>query len=210
MQPSTDENAGSQSRRTLFQDLSFQLAPGGSAIVQGPSGVGKSTLLRLLAGLATPDDGIIKLFGERISTCHDMTVWRRQILYVPQTKVEIPGTPLDLLIKICSFAVRTNDLSGTQTQMKQTVLHLLTDWGVNKSLLDFEWKTLSGGESQKLLLAVAIASGPKVILLDESTSAMDLLPKMRIEKSVKEYSAESGMSSIWITHDQVQNERINN
>ncbi len=197
-----------QSRRILFQDLSFQLAHGGSAVVRGPSGVGKSTLLRTLAGLAVPDDGIIELAGERISLCQDMTAWRRHMLYVPQTKVEIPGTPLDFLQKICSFALRVHDSPDETARMKERVVQLVKAWGVNQSLLDSEWKTLSGGESQKMLLAVAMASRPKVILLDESTSAMDPVSKICIEASVKEYSAQYGMCAIWITHDHIQGERI--
>jgi ABC-type iron transport system FetAB ATPase subunit len=195
-------------RRTLFQDLSFTLTSGGSAIIQGPSGTGKSTLLRILAGLVSHQDGTIDLIGHNKNL--DMAEWRRKILYVPQTKVDIPGTPLDLVKKISSFSVRRHFLSDVPTdrELKDAMVHLVSSWGLNTSLLDADWKTLSGGESQKILLAIALASRPKVILLDESTSAMDPWSKIQIERSVQEQCAKFGMCAIWVTHDEEQTERI--
>lgn len=196
------------SRRTLFHDLSFKLSPGGSAMVQGPSGVGKSTLLRILAGLAVPNDGFIELSGKRQTSYQNMASWRRQILYVPQNKVEIPGTPLEFVKKIASFHVRKHDVSVSQAEMESTIMELLTDWGLNKTLLHSEWKTLSGGESQKVLLAIALASRPKVLLLDESTSSIDPISKIQMEKSVLALASKTGMCTIWITHDEMQSERM--
>lgn len=196
-------------RRTLFQDLSLEVQLGDEALIDGPSGVGKSTLLRILAGLAAADEGTIELFGRKMSTFRDMSSWRRQVLYVPQTKVDIPGTPFDLMKKICSFSARARDKApSTYTNMKAKTVQLLSDWGMDIALLDSEWKILSGGESQRVLIAIALASCPRVMLLDESTSAMDSWSKMRVEASVKKQCAESGMSAIWITHDQAQKERL--
>jgi len=210
LEHSEEESTKRLRRRILFRDLSFQLTPGASAIVHGPSGIGKSTLLKILAGLALPDNGTIKLVGKNMSKHENMTSWRRHVLYVPQTKVDIPGTPLDLIMKISSFSVRKNDddIHGGPSAMKASAVTFLTAWSVSKGLLDSEWKNLSGGESQKVLLAIAMASRPKVILLDESTSAMDHISKVQIEKSVEEYSSKIGMCVIWITHDQAQRDRL--
>jgi ABC-type iron transport system FetAB ATPase subunit len=197
------------SRRILFQNISLEVQSGGKALVDGPSGVGKSTLLRILAGLTAPDEGTIELFGRKMSNFRDMSLWRRQVLYVPQTKVDIPGTPIDFMKKICSFRVRSHDeKSSTHSEMKTKTLQILSDWRMNVALLDSEWKLLSGGESQRVLLALALASCPRIILLDESTSAIDSGSKLGVETSVKQHCAESGMSAIWITHDQAQKERI--
>ena len=138
-----------------------------------------------------------------------MAEWRRKVLYVPQTKVDIPGTPLDLVKKISSFRV-WGHLSGEPIgrELKDSMIHLASSWGLNNSLLDADWKTLSGGESQKVLLALALASRPKVILLDESTSAMDPTSKIQLEKSIQEHCAKFGMCAIWVTHDEGQTERI--
>jgi putative ABC transport system permease protein len=197
------------SRRMLFRNISFQLQSGGEALIDGPSGVGKSTLLRILAGLTAPDEGTIELSGSKISNFRDMSLWRRQVLYVPQTKVDIPGTPIDFMKKICSFSVRSLEGgSSTYSKMKAKTFQLLSDWSMNVALLDSEWKLLSGGESQRVLLGVALSSYPRIILLDESTSSMDSRSKAGIEASVKQQCVESGMSAIWVTHDQTQKERI--
>lgn len=195
-------------RRILFQDLSFKLTSGGSAIIQGPSGIGKSTLLRILARLVSHQYGTIDLIGETKN--RDMAIWRRKILYVPQTKVDIPGTPLDLVRKISSFSVQRHFASGVpiHRELKDYMVQIVTSWGISNSLLDADWKTLSGGESQKILLAIALASRPQVILLDESTSAMDPTSKMQVERTVQDLCAKFGMCAIWVTHDEVQSERI--
>jgi putative ABC transport system permease protein len=197
-------------RRVLFQNVSFQLRTGGTAFVNGPSGVGKSTLMRILAGLTSSEVGTVLLFEKSLLSYKDMTVWRKQVLYVPQTKVDIPGTPYDLMKKVASFQVwkKDNMTSPSYSDMKVAIRELIQSWGMNKSLLDSEWKALSGGESQRMLLALALASRPKVILLDESTSALDLESKVRVEKSVESHCAQFGMCAIWITHDQSQKDRI--
>ena len=203
-------------RRILFSDLSFELSRGGSAIIQGPSGTGKSTLLRLLAGLVSPlQGGSIHLDGDStIATTHksgrNMTDWRRRIVYVPQTKVDIPGTPLDFVERISSFRVRAKRCCDTPiaVDIQATTEQIVSTWGLTTALLDTEWKTLSGGESQKVLLAIALATRPTVILLDESTSAMDLTSKLQIEKTVQDHCTEFGLCAIWVTHDEHQAERI--
>lgn len=130
-------------------------------------------------------------------------------MYVPQTKVDIPGTPIDLMKRISTFRVRVgHDSPTTPSELKATTLKLVSDWGMNLAQLESEWKTLSGGESQRLLLALALASRPRVILLDESTSAMDSRSKVKVETSVREICLETGMCAVWITHDQTQKERL--
>lgn len=202
------EDGTTPTRRILFRNISLIVQTGGETLVDGPSGVGKSTLLRILAGLEASDEGTIELLGKRMSTFNDMSSWRRQVLYVPQTKVDIPGTPIDFMKKISSFKVRYYEKTSAYTDLKTKTFQLISDWGMNLALLESEWKALSGGESQRVLLALALSFHPRVILLDESTSAMDSLSKMKVETSVKEHCAESGMSAIWITHDQAQKERM--
>ena len=200
-------------QRIMFSDLSFELNRGGSAIIQGPSGTGKSTLLRLMAGLVSHQGGRIDLVGETIITKNGNNVadWRRRILYVPQTKVDIPGTPLDFIQRISSFRVRTKGNccdTPIDLEVKANTEQILSTWGLDSALLEAEWKTLSGGESQKVLLAIALGTRPTVILLDESTSAMDPTSKVRIENTVLDHCTEFGLTAIWVTHDENQAERI--
>ena len=200
--------------RSLFKNLSFKIYGGDMALITGPSGAGKSTLLRIIAGLIDADAENIKLDGNTQESYVSMPSWRRKVRYVPQTKVDIPGTPNDFIAKITSFntwkkAHKCGEMPA-YFEMKNKTRELIRKWGMDIDLLNSEWKILSGGESQRMLVAIALASLCKggVILLDESTSALDFKTKIEVEKSVKKYCTELSAVAIWISHDPGQKDRM--
>ena len=195
-------------RRILFQNLAFDVGAGDIASASGPSGVGKTTLLRILAGLSPCDSGDVVLDGIRRSDYDDMTLWRQRVRYVAQSKVEIPGTPQDFLKQISSLHVwKRNDVPSF-SEMYTTASRFIQSWGMSPTYLDAEWSTLSGGEAQRILVAFAMASRPQVLLFDESTSALDFETKLKVEKSIEKFCEEQGISAFWITHDLDQVERM--
>ena len=207
------------SRRFLFQDINLDLKAGEIALVTGPSGVGKTTLLRCLAGLDAPDGGLAHLngIGRSSGQYKDMTVWRQDVRYVTQSKVDIPGSPHDFLRRIESFQVWSRYPSErTNCERKEAMLHtlrartieLVQSWGMGSSSIDSEWSSLSGGEAQRILLALALATRPPVLLLDEITSALDVGTKIRVEQSIVEHCRKHCSCAIWITHDVDQMERL--
>ncbi len=200
--------------RTLFKNLSFDIRAGAMALVMGPSGAGKSTLLRIIAGLTDVGGENINVDGNTQVSCVSMSFWRKRVRYVPQTKVDIPGTPNDFITKITSFKTWKGTDDGVEMrsyfEMKNKTRELARKWGINTDLLNSEWKVLSGGESQRILVAIALASlgVGSVILLDESTSALDLATKIEVEKSVQEYCTKLSAVAIWISHDPGQKDRM--
>lgn len=210
----TVPSKSSKEGRVLFHSLSAKVQPGEIVAVQGPSGIGKSQLLRLVAGLEGLDDngGDVALNGKSLTKDFpNLTHWRRQVRYVSQHKIDIPGTPKQFIERISSFA-SWRFSHGTQmpsgSDMLSTTVDLIREWGLGSNALESEWKSLSGGEAQRVHLAIAVASRPAVLLLDESTSALDLSSKTKVETSIERQSDERGVSVLLITHDADQVERM--
>jgi putative ABC transport system permease protein len=222
---SSSSTSSSAQRVVLFQNLSYTLEAGEIALVAGPSGIGKSQLLRVVAGLSPMDKdrgGEIYLSGQRRDTFASMTTWRREVRYVTQYKVDIPGTPNDFIRRITSLqswrataTARTNRAAEhdvvpppTLQEMTSMTLELVQHFGLEASKLDCEWNVLSGGEAQRVIVAVALASRPRVLLFDESTSSLDLDSKIRVEQTVQAFASKWDMNILWITHDQDQINRL--
>jgi putative ABC transport system permease protein len=194
--------------RILFRDLSIALQAGDIVAVRGPSGGGKSQLLRLVAGLSPMNSGEVLLNGMSKSDFGNPAQWRRQVRYVSQYKVDIPGTPRQFIKQVSSFHSWRKQCMPSSDEIIATCCRLIQKWGMESSFLDSEWKLLSGGEAQRVQVSIAIASRPRVLLLDESTSALDLDSKTRVEDSVELAASEFGCSVLWITHDEVQVQRM--
>lgn len=202
---------GESQTRILFEEVSFELYPGEMALVSGPSGVGKSTLLRIIAGLTEADGENIKLYGRTQESNFKMQSWRKRVRYVPQHKVDITGTPNDFIKTISQFIVWKDGNSPSLKAMQLATRRFASEWGMHQNLLDYEWKTLSGGESQRLLVAISLASlsSGDCILLDESTSALDIGTKVKVENSVRDHCSKLSAVAIWISHDPSQKDRLN-
>ena len=93
-------------------------------------------------------------------------------------------------------------------EVVSTTRDLVQWFGLETYKLDSPWSVLSGGEAQRVIVAIALASRPQVLLLDESTAALDLDAKLRVEQKVREIASNSGMIVLWITHDEDQADRI--
>ncbi|WWC58224.1 uncharacterized protein I303_100762 [Kwoniella dejecticola CBS 10117] len=222
----------------LLSDLSFTLSAGEVLVLRGVSGSGKSTLLKCIAELNLYHKGKISLDGKQ-SREWDIPDWRIKVAYVPQRPSLLPGTPLEFLDTVRNLRARqkqkekqkqdeTHDAQlQQQTKGSDTLdpLSLAQEWGIDKTLWTREWGTLSGGESQRIALAVAVAiGGAEVLLLDEPTSALDADSSDKVERSLLEMlppaqgqtTLHNGIrrkgtgpkALIWITHSTEQAERV--
>lgn len=180
--------------RTLFHGVSLRLQPNEAAIIQGPSGVGKTQLLRILAGLLPADSGQLSLDDTPFEAWGPQR-WRAEVVYVPQSPPVHEGTPQDLAAAVAGFAAQ-RDRAGDDP------VALARPWGLTEDHWRQPWHALSGGERQRAALAIAVARRPSVLLLDEPTSALDPATVEAVEASL------FGRRAVWVTHDRDQAGRI--
>lgn len=165
------------------------LAPGECVSVVGASGSGKSVLLRLLADL-DPHEGDVWLDGRSRSTWHGPQ-WRRQVVYqaaepawwAPTARAHFPVASLPSLDE------------------------LLGSLGLSFGQLDTEVARLSTGERQRMALARSLAVDPRVLLLDEPSSALDAASTLAVEALVAQ-RVRAGLSVVWVTHARDQAARV--
>lgn len=162
----------------------------------GPSGVGKSTLLRLLNRLADPDEGTISFRGEDVRELDPLEL-RRRVSLVPQMPAPLPGTVADNVRFGPSLCGRVADVEGS--------LELA---GLTADFAEREAKRLSVGEQQRVMLARAIALEPDVLLLDEPTSALDEDAREGVERTLRDLERRLDVSTLVVTHDRAQAGRL--
>lgn len=159
----------------------------------GPSGCGKTTLLRLLAGFEAPTEGSILLFGEPLENLppHKRpvnTVFQHYALFPHMTVAQNVAFGLEMLGRDAAEVKRAVAQSLELVQM--------ADFAARKPA------QLSGGQQQRVALARALAPRPKVLLLDEPLSALDLKLRHAMRGELKALQRETGVTFLFVTHDQ--------
>ncbi len=178
----------------MLDDVTVAIASGATALL-GPSGSGKSSLLRLLNRLSEPDSGAIRFEGADVRSLDVLDLRRRAVL-VPQLPAPLPGTVADNVQYGPSLCDRNADTHSC-----------LGRAGLDGTYADREAADLSVGEQQRVMLARALALDPDVLLLDEPTSALDENARDGVERTLAEL-ANAGVAMVLVTHDRGQAERI--
>ncbi len=178
-----------------LRGLSLEIGAGESLAIVGPSGSGKSTLARLLVRLSDPQIGTINLDGLPLQE-YSLAALRETICYVPQRPLFFDGTVRENLLYAKPNATDEEMLHVTDIAQLQPVLDRLPQ-GLDTNLGP-SGHSLSGGELQRLALARALLRKSPVLVLDESTSALDVPTEKMILESIAAYR--SGSMLIIITH----------
>jgi putative ABC transport system ATP-binding protein len=177
----------------VLRGVDLEIGSGATAVL-GPSGVGKSTLLRLLNRLAEPDAGSVCFHRTDVRELDPLDLRRRAVL-VPQLPAPLPGT------------VDENVRYGPALQERGAdVGRALELAGLDESFAPREAGRLSVGEQQRVMLARALALEPEVLLLDEPTSALDEAARTGVEVTLAELS--QSVSMVIVTHDRGQALRL--
>jgi putative ABC transport system ATP-binding protein len=181
--------------RPVLRELALEIGEGSTAVL-GPSGVGKSTLLRLLNRLADPDQGRVLFRGQDVREL-DVLELRRRAALVPQVPAPLPGTVADNVRFGPQLAGREADVGRALS-----LAELAPDYAERDAA------RLSVGEQQRVMLARAVALEPEVLLLDEPTSALDPDARAGVERALLDLRERVRISTVLVTHDRAQAERL--
>lgn len=174
-------------------DINFGIEQGKLVALLGPSGSGKTTILRMIAGVETPDSGDIMIAGQRVN---DIPAYKRGIGFVFQNYA---------LFRY--MAVFDNIAFGLSVQkihkaeIKNRVEQLINTTGLTGLEKRYP-NQLSGGQRQRVAFARAIAPNPHLLLLDEPFAAVDAKVRQELRIWLKNMISQLGITSIFVTHDQ--------
>jgi len=159
----------------------------------GPSGCGKTTLLRLIAGFELPSEGELLLHGQRIES---LPPFRRPVNTVFQSYALFPHLSV---LRNVAFAPEMQRRPKAEIEAEaRRMLELVRLEGFERRLP----RELSGGQQQRVALARALAGRPRVLLLDEPLSALDLKLRREMQIELKRLQHETGITFVFVTHDQ--------
>jgi spermidine/putrescine transport system ATP-binding protein len=173
--------------------LDLTVAAGEFLTLLGPSGCGKTTLLRMIAGLEVPTAGRVHVFGQDIT---DRPPNKRPLNLVFQRATLFPH--LNVADNI-AFGPKLRRASRQEVSQNQEAMLELVD------LVGFGSRRvseLSGGQAQRVALARALVNNPRVLLLDEPLSALDLAVRRQLQRKLKEIHRTLGTTFVYVTHDQ--------
>ncbi len=178
---------------TVLDNMSLEIHDKEFITLLGPSGCGKTTTLRIIGGFETPDAGDVFFDGERIN---DVPPYKRQVNTVFQRYALFPN--LNVFDNI-AFGLRLKKCPDAEIKTK------VKDMLAMVNLRGFERRrvhTLSGGQQQRVAIARALINQPKVLLLDEPLSALDLKLRKDMQNELKNIQHQTGITFIYVTHDQ--------
>lgn len=179
--------------QTALKGINLSIGEGEFFSLLGPSGCGKTTLLRIIAGLESASDGQILLNGQRVDT---LPAQKRPFNMVFQRYALFPHLTVEENI---AYGLKLKNFSKNQIEAKVAEVLSLVD------MSDFRERkpeTLSGGQSQRVAVARALVNEPKVLLLDESLSALDQKMREHMQKELRALQRKLGLTFICVTHDQ--------
>jgi len=174
--------------------IDFNVEEGSFISVVGPNGGGKTTLLKLILGIEKPSEGIIKVFG-----MEPQKAPAQWISYVPQIKT------LDRSFPALSYELVANGITGkwtgkTPKKIYDRAIEVLEQIGASH-LAHKSLNQLSGGELQRIYLARSFVKEPKLLLLDEPATGIDLAGEKDINKIIDEFRNKDNITVLMVTHD---------
>jgi putative ABC transport system ATP-binding protein len=180
--------------RPVLAGVTIKLPKGGFSALIGPSGAGKTSLLRLLNRLDDPASGMVRFLGRPIVD-FPVRALRRRVGFVFQTPAMFPGTVAENLAVVPTLGGET-----TAARMSAQIAEVLRLVELDADFGDRTAADLSGGEKQRVALARALMTGPEVLLLDEPTAALDPEVAEHLMHMLRRLRDNTGLTIVMVTH----------
>ena len=185
----------SYSDKLIIKDLSLQIAEGEFITIVGTSGNGKTTLLKMINSLEKKTSGKIKILGKLIEEWNESEL-RKKIGYVVQSIGLFPHLTIEENIGyVLSLQNKTKNEINNKAKELLNLLNLSLDF------LEKYPRELSGGEQQRVGFARALASDPKIILMDEPFGALDEINRKNLQNQIKNLQKDFNLTIVLVTHD---------
>lgn len=185
--------------RKVLDDISLEVLEGETLVIIGRSGVGKSTILKHIAGLLTPDAGEVWVEGQNVGALKEQEIneLRKKMGVVFQY-----AALFDSLTVFENVAFRLlRDFKMDIAKAEQVVREKLLLVGLKEDLMDLKPAQLSGGMRKRVGLARALAVDPEIVLYDEPTSGLDPVSSEAINDLILDMQAKLKVTSVVVTHD---------
>ncbi|EJG07392.1 ABC transporter related protein [Methanofollis liminatans DSM 4140] len=192
---SVDELTFLYRNHDVLSEIAFTIDAGEVVAILGPNGVGKTTLLKCLNRILRPKGGVVNLDGEDLSRLNLMDIARR-VGYVPQRVETGRLTAFDAVL----LGRRPHigwDITERDLRIVDAVFHRLSMDNLRLSYID----EMSGGELQKVAIARALVQEPKILLLDEPTSSLDLKNQVEILSTIVQIVRQHTIAAVMTMHD---------
>ncbi|GKV56499.1 iron ABC transporter ATP-binding protein [Sporosarcina sp. NCCP-2222] len=185
-------------RKTIIQDFSFSVNEGEIVSIIGPNGSGKSTLLKAIARQTSVSEGKIELEGIDVKSMHPKQTARKLCMLSQRNVAPDDMTVADLVAYGRYPHKKWFEKLGKEDDE-------IIGWALDRTHLSYykdrRVASLSGGEAQRAWIAMALAQRPKILLLDEPTTYLDISHQHEVLELVHELNQEMGMTVIMVLHD---------
>ena len=188
--------------QTVLQDVSLNIPDGSIIGMSGASGIGKSTLAKILCGVTAPDAGAVFLDGKLLVSPKEAYDRKRGLAI--QMIYQQPYATLDPLQKIGAGLrelISYHRLTKNRQETEKLIADILAQMQLPSKILAHLPRQISGGEAQRVALARCLLLSPKLLILDEATSMLDVSTQANLLALVKAQMVSGGGSVLFISHD---------
>ncbi|AUN13319.1 ABC transporter glycine betaine/carnitine/choline ATP-binding protein [[Clostridium] sordellii] len=182
--------------KVIIKDLNLDINKGEFITVIGSSGCGKTTVLKMINGLNTPDKGDIFINGKNIKN-ENIIELRRKIGYSIQGSALFPHLTVEKNISYVLDLINEKN----KDEIKESILKLIKVVGLEDNILNRYPDQLSGGQQQRVGIARALAAQPDILLMDEPFGAVDEITRKQLQNEIVKIHKDLGVTTIFITHD---------